>query len=75
MLDKQRTRLWILVVLRRGRRGNRAVPAVGTTLPVPLTDPALRADLSRRGLERAKAFRWEDTARRTLDVLREVAAG
>jgi glycosyltransferase involved in cell wall biosynthesis len=37
-----------------------------------LTDEALRKDLSTRGLERAKAFRWEDTARKTLDVLREV---
>jgi glycosyltransferase involved in cell wall biosynthesis len=39
-----------------------------------LTNPTLRAELSRRGLERAKAFRWEDNARRTLEILREVAA-
>jgi glycosyltransferase involved in cell wall biosynthesis len=39
-----------------------------------LNDPALRQDLSRRGLERARAFRWEDIAKQTLDVLREVAA-
>jgi glycosyltransferase involved in cell wall biosynthesis len=39
-----------------------------------LTDESLRRELSARGLERAKAFQWRDTARQTLDVLREVAA-
>ena len=29
-------------------------------------DPALRADLARRGRERAAAFTWERTARETL---------
>ena len=31
-----------------------------------LADPALRSDLSARGLVQARQFRWEDTARRTL---------
>jgi glycosyltransferase involved in cell wall biosynthesis len=38
-----------------------------------LTSPELRLDLRRRGLERAKLYRWEDIARDTLDVLRDVA--
>jgi len=40
-----------------------------------LSDKAYRADLRTRGLERARAFRWEDNARRTLEILREVAKG
>lgn len=39
-----------------------------------LTDRSLHADLSARGLERAKAFQWRDAAQQTLDILREVAA-
>jgi glycosyltransferase involved in cell wall biosynthesis len=39
-----------------------------------LTDPALQSDLRERGPRRADGFRWRDTAQRTLDVLREVAA-
>ncbi len=39
-----------------------------------LADPALAADLRARGVERAKALRWDRTARRTLAVLRQVAA-
>ena len=38
-----------------------------------LVDPALRETLRLRGLERAKAFSWEASVRRTLDVYREVA--
>jgi glycosyltransferase involved in cell wall biosynthesis len=38
-----------------------------------LGDPELAASLRRRALERACAFRWGDTARLTLDVLRAVA--
>jgi len=34
-----------------------------------LADPNLRADLRRRGLERAKQFSWEKCARETLEVL------
>jgi alpha-1,3-rhamnosyl/mannosyltransferase len=39
-----------------------------------LGDPALQADLSRRGLERAQAFRWEDSAARHAEAYREAAA-
>ena len=34
-----------------------------------------RQQLRARGLERARSFSWEDTARRTLNVLRQVATG
>jgi glycosyltransferase involved in cell wall biosynthesis len=37
-----------------------------------LDDTDLRRVMRVRGLERAQVFRWEDTARRTLDVIREV---
>lgn len=36
-----------------------------------LRDRQLRADLRGRGLERARAFNWDDTARATLDVYRD----
>ncbi|MBI4242393.1 MAG: glycosyltransferase family 4 protein [Candidatus Rokubacteria bacterium] len=39
-----------------------------------LTDRALTADLRGRGLERARAFTWERTARATLEVYREIHA-
>jgi glycosyltransferase involved in cell wall biosynthesis len=35
-------------------------------------DPALRADLRSRGLLRAKQFSWDETARRTWEVLQSV---
>ncbi len=38
-----------------------------------LHDPSLRAELRRKGLERAKELRWPLAARRTLEVLRKVA--
>ncbi len=38
-----------------------------------LTDPNLREQLRIRGMERAKAFRWEQTAQQTLDVYEQVA--
>jgi len=38
------------------------------------SDSELRALLSARGIERAKAFSWDDTATRTLDVYREALA-
>jgi len=40
-----------------------------------LADPALRADLRRRGLAQAARFSWDETARRTLALLTEVATG
>ena len=39
-----------------------------------LSDPALARSLGERGYKRADAFRWNVTARQTLDVLRRVAA-
>jgi glycosyltransferase involved in cell wall biosynthesis len=39
-----------------------------------LSDPVLAKSLSERGYKRADAFRWNVTARQTLDVLRRVAA-
>jgi glycosyltransferase involved in cell wall biosynthesis len=35
--------------------------------------PALRADLRRKGLLRAKQFSWDETARKTWNVLQSVA--
>lgn len=40
-----------------------------------LTDDVLRHRLRTRGVERATSFRWEQTARLTLDVLRDAAHG
>lgn len=37
-----------------------------------LDDPALAGDLGEKGLERSRRYTWADTARRTLDVYREV---
>ncbi len=37
-----------------------------------LQDPALRSDMSRNGLERARKFSWERTAKQTLDVYQDV---
>jgi glycosyltransferase involved in cell wall biosynthesis len=37
-----------------------------------LDDAALCDELRRRGPQRARSFRWEETARQTLDVLRDV---
>ncbi|MDA1090501.1 MAG: glycosyltransferase family 1 protein [Proteobacteria bacterium] len=38
-----------------------------------LKDPALRLELSRRAVERTKKFSWQQTADKTLDVIKEVA--
>jgi glycosyltransferase involved in cell wall biosynthesis len=40
-----------------------------------LRDPGLARELSGKALERSKRFRWETCARRTLEVLRQVAEG
>jgi glycosyltransferase involved in cell wall biosynthesis len=37
-------------------------------------DGILRRELSARGLERAKAFSWNECAKTTLEVYREAAA-
>jgi glycosyltransferase involved in cell wall biosynthesis len=38
-----------------------------------LVDPKLRVELGRKAALRAQSFTWEETARRTLGVLREAA--
>lgn len=38
-----------------------------------LENSALRSELSRKGIERAKQFRWQDTAAKTLSIYHEVA--
>jgi glycosyltransferase involved in cell wall biosynthesis len=40
-----------------------------------LSDEPLRQELRRKARRRGSAFRWEDTTRQTLEVLRRVAAG
>lgn len=48
------------------------VDEMATQLHRLLTQPGLRADLCRRGLERAKLFSWQNTARHLLDVYESV---
>jgi glycosyltransferase involved in cell wall biosynthesis len=45
--------------------------AISSAIGRLLADPGLRADLSRRGLERSRSFRWERTAAATLQAIRE----
>ncbi len=47
--------------------------ALANALARLIDDPHLRADLRARGLERARAFNWQETARRTLEVYRRIA--
>jgi hypothetical protein len=51
------------------------VGAIAAGLRDTLTDPAMRAVMIARGLERAKAFSWEKSAREVLAVFDWVAAG
>ena len=44
--------------------------SIASTLESVLTDTDKAARLRKQGLERAKQFRWEDTAQRTLEVYR-----
>jgi glycosyltransferase involved in cell wall biosynthesis len=46
--------------------------AIGAALAAVLTDSALREDLRRRSLERAKAFRGDRPVQRVLELLRAV---
>jgi glycosyltransferase involved in cell wall biosynthesis len=48
--------------------------ALASSLERLLLDAELRARLRARGLARASLFTWEESARRTLDVLRDAAA-
>lgn len=49
------------------------VEAIADGLQRLVSDTALREDLRRKGLERAKLFSWEKTARETWKVLEEAA--
>ena len=48
------------------------VEALAQSMRRVLNDSQLRAELRRKGLERARSLRWPEAARRTLDVLRRV---
>ncbi|MFO0809718.1 MAG: glycosyltransferase family 1 protein [Gemmataceae bacterium] len=50
-------------------------PSMADAMATVLADDDLRRDMSRRSVVRATAYRWDDVARRTLDVLRRVADG
>ena len=49
------------------------VGALAGVLAGVLRDQGLRAELRRRGLERARSFSWRTTAERTMEVLGRVA--
>jgi glycosyltransferase involved in cell wall biosynthesis len=49
------------------------VDAISTSLRRLLNDGALRDDLRRRGVQRARAFSWRRTAERTANLYRRVA--
>jgi alpha-1,3-rhamnosyl/mannosyltransferase len=49
--------------------------ALAGAIAALLDDPERRAELGRRGRERAGRFRWEETARLTLEVYRRALAG
>jgi glycosyltransferase involved in cell wall biosynthesis len=49
------------------------VEAFAEAMARVLGDRALHAELSAKCRERARAFRWKETAQRTLDVVRQVA--
>jgi glycosyltransferase involved in cell wall biosynthesis len=49
--------------------------AIAAAIAQVLDDEALRADLRERGLARSRLFTWQESARRTLGVLREAAGG
>ena len=51
-----------------------SVEEIEEALAIGLLDEERRDDLIRRGLERASRFSWESTARRTLEVLEQVAS-
>jgi glycosyltransferase involved in cell wall biosynthesis len=48
--------------------------AIGDAIYEVLSDSTLRQTLQEKALVRATVFRWENTARKTMDVLRRVAA-
>ena len=50
-----------------------SVRSIAEGMQKSLGDSALRSELRRKGLERAKQFRWQDSAAKTLSVYHEVA--
>ncbi len=50
----------------------RDVAGVATALRTLLTDPVRRQELRERGRARARLFSWDETARQTLEVYRQV---
>ncbi|MDI3488683.1 MAG: hypothetical protein PWR26_1400, partial [Methanosarcinales archaeon] len=51
------------------------VDALADAMERVLTDESLREDMRRRGLERARQFSWDEAARQTMEVYREVEGG
>ena len=49
--------------------------ALAETILRVVSQPELRADLVRRGLERAAVFSWDNTAMETLRIMQEAAPG
>lgn len=49
-----------------------SVDSIANAILDILTDDALREELKRKGLERAKLFDWEITAKKTLDIYRRI---
>jgi glycosyltransferase involved in cell wall biosynthesis len=49
------------------------VDAMADAMKRMLVDEGLRRDFVRKGLERSRGFTWEETARRTLEVILEAA--
>ena len=52
-----------------------SVDRLAWAISLLLTDRELRATMVRRGLARSREFTWEDTARRTVGVYRQVVEG
>jgi glycosyltransferase involved in cell wall biosynthesis len=51
------------------------VTAIAAAISRLIDDPELRRELSQRGLERARQFTWDRTARETIQVYNSVLAG
>jgi glycosyltransferase involved in cell wall biosynthesis len=51
----------------------RSVSELGSALERVLGSESLRRDLAARGQEKARGYRWDECARRSLEFFREVA--
>jgi glycosyltransferase involved in cell wall biosynthesis len=49
------------------------VDAIAAAMRRLMSEPALRAELSKKGQERASSFTWRETARQTLQIYQDVA--